>query len=68
MGSRANSPFTIEEETWIVMKFAKEESISVVRRQFRTYFKVNPHKIPHKKQFSRVVERFQNTGNVKTQV
>ena len=64
--SRANSPFSVEQETWIVSKFFKLENITQVRRQFGTFIKITPKKLLHKMQFKRVVDRNKGIRSVIT--
>ena len=61
------SPFTPEQETWIVLKYGELQSLISVRRLFRKEFKVTPQHIPTLMAFSRVVTRFKETGCVKAQ-
>lgn len=64
MEGRKNSPFTKEKETWIILKFGELKSLTSVRRLFRKEFNMNPKDLPTCKTFSRVIERFKETGNV----
>ena len=64
MEGRKNSPFTKEKETWIILKFVELKSLTSVRRLFRKEFNMNPKDLPTCKTFSRVIERFKETGNV----
>ena len=65
MAAGKPSPFTPEQETWIVLKFGELKSATRVRRLFRKEFQVVPQHIPNLKAFSRVVNRFKETGCVK---
>ena len=65
---RSNSPFTTEEETWIILEFGALKNILLVRRAFRIKFKKNPKEVPLIMAFRRLVERFQQEGEVKPQV
>ena len=59
------SPFSPEQRIWIVKNFGDLKSATLVRRAFRIEFKVNsPSKLPHQKQFSRVIEKFEACGDV----
>ena len=58
------SPFTTEQETWIVVQYGQLNSIIKVKRKFRNHYKLSPHNIPDQKQFARVVDRFLERGNV----
>ena len=59
------SPFSPDQRIWIVKKFGELKSATLVRRAFRIEFKVNsPSKLPHQKQFSRVIEKFEACGDV----
>lgn len=63
--TRKNAPFTVEQESWIIFQYAKLNSLTSIRREFRTHFNVSPFKIPRLPAFLRVIKRFQATGTVK---
>ena len=56
-------PFSQEQAKWIVSEYAKVKSPTIVRREFRNFFKVTSRKVPHVKEFQRITDRFQKTGN-----
>ena len=59
------SPFSQDQRIWIVEKFGHLKSATLVRRAFRIEFKVSsPSNLPHRKQFSRVIEKFEACGHV----
>ena len=59
-----SSPFTPEQETWIVTTFPQLNSLTAVKRKFRIVFKLIPKQVPCEKSFKRVVDRFSLTGSV----
>ena len=61
------NPFSQEQAKWIMVEYAKVKSPTIVRREFRKFFKVTPRKVPHVQEFQRISDRFQNTGNVTPQ-
>lgn len=68
-GKRMNSPFTDEQETWIVLEFGAVRNCLAVRRRFRTKFHVAPRKIPSVVAFQRIIGRFHSTlGHVRPAV
>ena len=58
------SPFTKEQEAWIIIQFGKLERPVKVRRKFRIEYKIDKKKIPSQKQFTRVHNRFLAAGSV----
>lgn len=65
-GQRKNSPFTKEQETWIVLEFGAIRNCLTVKRKFRSKFKVDPRNVPSIVAFERLVERFFSTpGHVR---
>ena len=58
----SRSPFTPEQEKWIVPTFAQLQSLTKVKRKFRIVFKILPKYIPNERQFKNVIERFEKTG------
>ena len=55
------SPFTSAQEQEIVFQFGSLRSAILVRRWFRQqYPHINPKDIPHRRQFSRVIDRFKS--------
>ena len=59
------SPFSSEQQIWIVTKYAELESVISVRRAFRKEFKVSsPLLVPHPCQFKRVIEKFNSCGDI----
>ena len=62
-GRRSDSPFNKDEENWIVQQFHLGFSSPQIQRAFRHKFEIkNSKNIPHRKQFLRVFERFQQNG------
>ena len=59
------SPFTFEERKWIILKFGELKSATLVRRAFQKQFpKSSPRDVPNRKQFQRVLEQFNGSGDV----
>ena len=59
------SPFLADEIIWIVNKFGEVKSATLVRRAFQREFpRSDPRKVPHQRQFSRVIEKFKASGDV----
>ena len=59
------SPFTFEERKWIILKFSELKSATLVRRAFQKQFpKSSPRDVPNRKQFQRVLEQFNGSGDV----
>ena len=42
---RKDSPFTKEEEAWVILQYGFRRSIVSVRRDFRKHFKLDPRKV-----------------------
>ena len=62
---RKNSPFTEEQQTFIILKYGEVGSISQVKRAFGTRFHPkHPRNAPSFCQIQRVVDRFLTTGSV----
>ena len=60
------SPFSEAQESEIILMFGKLESATLVRRWFqRNYPDIPAPRVPHKMQFSRVIERFKKTNSTK---
>ena len=65
---RKNSPFSKDESTFIIFQFGKLESLTAVRRAFRTKFSpTNPKAVPNLKAFQRIEDRFVKSGSIKPQ-
>ena len=63
---RKNSPFSKDESTFIIFQFGKLESLTAVRRAFRTiFYPTNPKAVPNLKVFQRIVDRFVKSGSIK---
>ena len=60
-----SSPFSSEQRIWIITKYAELKSTIAVRRAFRKEFKVSsPSLVPHPWQFKRVIEKFNDCGDI----
>ena len=57
-----SSPFTREQERWIIFRYGACQSVRTIRREFRRKFNVSPFSIPRETAFYRVLKRF-NTSN-----
>ena len=55
---RKDSPFTKEEEAWVILQYGFRRNIVSVRRDFRNHFKLDPRKVPGRQPFERLVKRF----------
>ena len=55
---RCDSPFTKDQESWIILDYGATRSCTQVRRNFRKEYKVEPAYIPSVMAFHRVVQRF----------
>ena len=60
------SLFSQEQAKWIVLKYAKVNSPTIVRLEFRKFFKVT-REVPRVTEIQRIIDRFQKTGNVTPQ-
>lgn len=58
-------PFSSDERIWIVKKFGEVKSATLVRRAFQREFpRISPRNVPHRRQFFRVIEKFEASGDV----
>ena len=62
--SRSDSPFTKEQEIWIILEWGATKNITTVKRNFRTHFKVQFKKVPSYNAFKRLVKRFEAKGKL----
>ena len=61
---REDTPFVKSEEIWIIRN-AGNLTPNEIRRKFIVHFgKTNHKKVPHRKAFARLVERFDTTGGM----
>ena len=68
-GVRKNSPFSEEQATWVVLEYGAHRNITVVRRKFRTHYKLAPKFVPSRMAFQRLVDRFiESNGHVHPQL
>ena len=66
---RANAPFTLEQYKFIIKKGLELDGPESVRRAFRLeFYPRNPGKVPHRKQFARVINQFETYGTVHSRV
>ena len=66
---RKNSPFTKDQETWIILEYGSVKNVLTVKRRFRTKNKLHPYQVPRVAAFERLVERFFTTeGQVRPAV
>ena len=66
---RNNSTFSAEESKFIILKYGEVKCAAAVRRAFGTKFlPKNPRKVPHQKQFQRVIDRFLGSASVRPKV
>ena len=63
-GFRKDTPFSVDQCTFIIFKYGEVQNTSQVRRAFGTKFLPNnPRKVPKNVQFQRVIDRFQKTAS-----
>ena len=61
---RNDTPFSKEEEVWIILN-CRDKTPNELRRNFILHFKIKKHhKVPHPTAFQRLVRRFGETGGV----
>ena len=65
---QSSSPFSSEEETWIILDYGTLKNTLLVRRAFSIQFKKNPKNIPDIMAFNRLIKRFKDEGDVKPKV
>lgn len=66
---RINTPFSKDQQTWLVLEFGKVRNISTLRRKFRLHFGIAPRNVPNYSAFARLIERFTvSKGQVRPQV
>ncbi len=56
------SPFSMEQQRWIIFRYGACQSVKAIRREFRQKFDVYPHNVPGEYSFYRIIKRF-NTSN-----
>ena len=66
---RKDTPFSVDQCTFITFKYGEVQNTSQVRRAFGTKFLPNnPRKVPKNVQFQRVIDRFQKTASPMSKV
>ena len=66
---RKNSTFTVEQTTFIILKFGELKNITLVRRAFGTkFFPKKPYLLAKRFQFQRVIDRFLKTASASPNV
>ena len=66
---RINTPFTKEQQAWVILEFGSLRNISKLRRTFRLHFGLAPRQVPRYNAFLRLVHRFiTSKGQVRPQV
>ena len=66
---RKDSPFTKDQEVWVILEYGKLNNITLVRRSYRVHFKIQAKKVPYFNAFKRLVTRFLSSkGQVRPQV
>ena len=58
------SPFTKEEEKWVILEFGAVRNITMVKRSFRRHFKKYSQNVPSFNAFKRLVGCFEDRGEV----
>ena len=63
---RTDSPFSVEESKFIILKYGEVKCTAAVRRAFGTkFFPKNPRKVPKQMIFQRVIDRFLQSASVR---
>ena len=66
---RINTPFTKEQQAWVILEFGSLRNISKLRRTFRLHFGLATRQVPRYNAFLRLVQRFTTSkGQVRPQV
>ena len=55
---RKDSPFTKEQEAWVILQYGLKRSIVAVKRDFRKEYNLQPRNVPDRQAFGRLVSRF----------
>ena len=58
---RFNSPFSKDQEAWVILQYGLKNSTKTVMRDFRTFYKVYPKQVPGRWAFERLISRFKTT-------
>ena len=65
-GQRRNSPFTKQQEAWVILQYGALSNCLAVRRKFRVHYKLSPFMVPRINAFRRLVSRFlESNGQVR---
>ena len=55
------SPFSMEQQRWIILRYGVCPSVKTIRREFRQKFDVPPFDVPGELAFYRIIKRFNTT-------
>ena len=65
-GQRRNSPFTKQQEAWVILQYGALSNCLAVRRKFRVHYKLSPFMVPRINAFRRLVSRvLESNGQVR---
>ena len=57
------SPFSMEQQRWIILRYGVCPSVKTIRREFRQKFDVPPFDVPGELAFYRIIKRFNTTNS-----
>ena len=57
------SPFSMEQQRWIIFRYGACPSVKTIRREFRQKFDVPPFDVPGELAFYRIIKRFNTTNS-----
>ena len=57
------SPFSWEQQRWIIFRYGACQSVKTIRREFRQKFDVPPFDVPGELAFYRIIQRFNTTNS-----
>ena len=66
---RFDSPFTKEQEAWLILEYGAVRNITTLKRRFRVHYKLQYKQVPRYEAFKRLVTRFMTShGQVRPAV
>ena len=57
------SPFSMEQQRWIIFRYGACPSVKTIRREFRQKFDVPPFDVPGELAFYRIIKIFNTTNS-----
>ena len=57
------SPFSMEQQRWIILRYGVCPSVKTIRREFRQKFDVPPFDVPGELAFYKIIKRFNTTNS-----